>query len=327
MIAARRFARPRLACICETVQPEIRPGRSGDEGQIRALFARVFEHELSSEEWKWKYLRDGEPPPAYVAEDRAEVVAHLGGLRQRVSWRGGEAVAWNMVDAMCERRYAGRGVYRRVATALMDELGNRGSVMLYGFPGEGHRRVGERFLGFRAIAPVYMVRKALYASPASGQGRLLNALPRDWDALWPRIEARFGLVARRDYAHLRWRYLARPDKKYRIVTIDGAAAIAIVGIEGEAAYLLEFLTDGASADIALSLLAEAEVACHAEGARRIEGWFPSWTFETRLLVERAGWTGSEADHWIVTLRIFDPALSVGWLADHFYYSLGDYDVF
>jgi GT2 family glycosyltransferase len=313
----------------DTTEPKIRPYRSGDEESICRLFARVFEHELSLTEWTWKYRRGDEPPASYVAEVNGDIVAHFGALRHRVLWRGEELAAWDLVDAMCERRYAGRGVFRRLALAFMEDLGDRRSLILYGFPGERHRRIGERSLGYQAVAPIYKVRKELSAAASAlpPRVRCSRAIPEDWDTIWAPIEARFRLVVRRDRAHLDWRYLARPGKKYAILSVEGVAGIAVVGFESDAAYLLEFLTEGRNTAGALTLIAGIEAACHAEGARRIEGWFPPWVWETHLLAEHGGWVGAEADHWLVCPRLFDPGVDVRWLAEHFYYSLGDYDVY
>lgn len=306
----------------------IRPYQPGDEQGICRLFATVFQQELPLAVWQWKYQRDGALPPAFVAEDNGQIVCHYGALRQRFLWQGEERYAWDIVDVMSHPRYQGRGLFRRAAQTFIDWLGMGQSLMFYGFPNERARRLGELLIGYEPVARVYKVRKVLppTSSPLPQGVVQLDKLPYDWNRHWQHLEERFGLVARRDYAHLTWRYLARPGKQYRILTIPGTASLAVVGVESNRAYLLEFLLAPQEQAGAARLLAGVEGVCRTEGAKEIEGWFVRWAWETNFLTGPGGWTGEEADHYL-ECRLFEPKLSAAWLSEHLYYSLGDYDVF
>ena len=308
--------------------PIIRAYQPGDEESLIRLFATVFHHELPLAVWQWKYLRDGEPPPVYVAEEGGQIVCHYGALRQQLFWEGTAVLGWDIVDVMCHARYQGQGLFRRAAQAFIAQLCEQGGALICGFPGERHRRLGERLIGYEPIAPVYKVHKDILRNPVPFPAGVvvLPRVPNEWNEHWQLLERRFGMVAKRDHHTLTWRYVERPSKRYRLLSIPGVPALAVVGFESERAYLMEFLLEEENTAVARALLLAVESLCSAEGAETLEGWFPRFAWECGFLTGTGGCTGAVADNYF-ECRLFDSRLRASWLAEHFYYSLGDYDVF
>ena len=308
--------------------PKIRPYLPGDELGIVHLFSTVFHHELSLAAWQWKYFRDDNPPPVFVAEADGQIVCHYGALHQRLSWEGKEVGAWDIVDVMCHPRYQGRGLFRRTAQAFIAQLCTQQDICIYGFPGERHRRLGELLIGYEPIAPVYKLQKTFSSGssvfPAGAV--VLRSLPPDWDSHWHGLEKRFNLIAIRDRHALTWRYLRRPERRYRLLTIPGVPALAVIGIDLGKAYLMEFLLEEGDAASAQLLLLAVEAVCRAEGIETIEAWFAHFAWECRFLSGPGGFCATTAENYF-ECRLFDQRLRASWLAEHFYYSLGDYDVF
>ena len=89
---------------------------------------------------------------------------------------------------------------------------------------------------------------------------------------------------------------------------------------------MEFLVEAGDAELARRLLSGVEAIIQAERASEIEGWFPPFTWESQWLCRIGGFTAEEAEHWL-ECRLIDRRLSAAWLAEHFYYSLGDFDVY
>jgi hypothetical protein len=306
----------------------IRPYQPGDEKGLIRLFATVFHQELSLAVWQWKYLRANEPPPMFVAEEAGEIVCHYGAIRQDLSWEGQAGVGWDSVDTMCHPRYQGRGLLRRTLAAFVQSYGEGQSLLIYGFPGERHRRLGERLLSYEPIAPVYKVRKEIRRNPVPFPAGVVAPprIPDEWNDHWTLLEQRFGMVVKRDLPMLTWRYVERPDKRYRFLSIPGVPALAVVGFESERAYLMEFLLEEGNTAGAHVLLQAVESLCGAEGVETLEGWFPRFVWECGFLTGTGGFIGAAADNYF-ECRLFDARLRAAWLAEHFYYSLGDYDVF
>jgi hypothetical protein len=308
--------------------PIIRPYQPGDEQGLIRLFAIVFHHELPLAVWQWKYLRASEPPPMFIAEEDGEIVCHYGAIRQDLSWGGQAGVGWESVDTMCHPRYQGRGLLRRTLQGFIHTYGEGQSLLIYGFPGERHRLLGERLLRYEPIAPVYKVHKDIPQNPVPFPAGVLvmPRVPAEWNDHWRLLERRFGMVANRDHHTLTWRYVERPNKRYRLLSIPGEAALAVVGFESERAYLMEFLLEEGNTAVARALLLAVESLCGAEGVETLEGWFPRFAWECGFLTGTGGFSGAVADNYF-ECRLFDPRLRAAWLAEHFYYSLGDYDVF
>lgn len=308
--------------------PIIRAYQPGDEKSLIRLFATVFHHELPLAVWQWKYLRDGEPPPVYVAEEGGQIVCHYGAIRQDLRWEGQAGIGWDSVDTMCHPRYQGRGLLRRTLEAFIHTYGEGHSFLIYGFPGERHRRLGERLLRYEPIAPVYKVHKIIPMSPMPFPAGVVVTpkVPNEWNAHWKLLECRFSMIVKREYHALTWRYVERPGKRYRLLSIPGVPALAVVGFVSEKAYLMEFLLEEGNTAVAQVLLRAVESLCGAEGAETLEGWFPRFAWECGFLTGTGGCTGAVADNYF-ECRLFDSRLRASWLAEHFYYSLGDYDVF
>lgn len=306
----------------------IRPATAEDEAGILRLFAIVFQSEMSPAVWRWKYLHDGSSPPAFIAEEDGKIVCHYGTIRQRVYWQGQEHYAWDAIDVMAHPRQQGRGLFRRTVQAFMQESCEGQGLFLYGFPTERHKRLGEWLVGYEPVARVHHVSKALSTTaPVSRRDDVVtDVLPLNWDTHWHQLETSFDLVTRRDRAYLHWRYRARPDRQYRLVTIPAAPAMAVIGIQPGRALLMEFLVDRTETLLARALLAGVEAVACTEAVESIEGWFPPFSWQERFLCEVGGFSAAEIDNWL-ECRLFNRQLTAAWLAEHFFYSLGDFDVY
>jgi hypothetical protein len=182
--------------------------------------------------------------------------------------------------------------------------------------------------GYKPIARVHKLCKVgILDTPRPRDNNLaFDVLPFDWDAHWLRLEGRSGVVNRRDHEYLMWRYWTRPRRRYRFVTIRGAPALAVVRMGGSKACLMEFLVEPENVEVARGLLAGVESVMQEERATEIEGWFPVFAWESRFLHDVGGFASGKGTNSLEG-RVFDSRLSNAWLADNFYYSLGDFDVY
>lgn len=112
----------------------IRPYQPGDEQGICRLFSSVFQLELPLTVWRWKYLRYGQSPPVFVAEEDGQIVCHLGAIRQRLVWQESEGREFDCIDTMAHPCQQGRGLFRHTVQAFMRELCEGQSWFIYGFP-------------------------------------------------------------------------------------------------------------------------------------------------------------------------------------------------
>jgi GT2 family glycosyltransferase len=312
----------------------IRPYRSGDEEEITRLFHHVFGKAMSLEEWRWKYTGKGGRPRVFVGEAGGRIVCHYGGVPVRMSLLGKDLTGLAIVDSMAHPYYQGRGLFLRTARAFLAEFcGPPQASLIYGFPGERHRRLGELKIGYEPVARVYQLKKAIQGREEEERTtgvtvREEGEIPPEWDALWEELEGTFGLAVKRSCHYLTWRYCRRPGKDYTIFVAreftTRVAGLAVLGCESDRGYLMEFLLRPQDRLTTHGLIAAIEQRCRTAGIWTIEGWFPPQS--AGILVEMEGFRGVEADHYLECM-LFDQQLTTRWLREHFYYSLGDYDVF
>ncbi len=318
----------------EEAKASIRPYRPGDEEEITQLFSHVFGKAMNLEEWRWKYTGMGRSPAVFVGEADSRIVCHYGGVPVRMSLMGKDMAGLAIVDSMSDPHYQGRGLFLRAAKAFLTEFcGLPKAALIYGFPGERHRRLGELKIGYESVARVYQVKKEVQERGKEERAlgitvREEREIPPEWDALWDELAATFGLAVKRSCRYLTWRYCQRPGKDYTIFVArefsTSVAGLAVLGCESNRGYLMEFLLRPQDRLTTHGLIAATEQHCRAAGIWTIEGWFPPQA--AGMLLQMGGFRGEEADHYL-ECRLFDQRLTAGWLREHFYYSLGDYDVF
>ncbi|HUO83922.1 MAG TPA: hypothetical protein VM534_02310, partial [Thermoanaerobaculia bacterium] len=182
---------------------------------LSRLFSRVFGDERPVEVWDWKYFRAPFGAESWVYESEGEIVAHAGGTIVELAGATPGARAIQLVDFMSRPDFAGGigagSAFARATVAMFSEVcRNRAFRVAYGFPGERHRLVGERILGYRAAERVM----DLVLDPIAAD---VEPVPLEETHL-EMLEGDFGLGVRRSPAYLRWRYLDHPRYRYGVVT-------------------------------------------------------------------------------------------------------------
>lgn len=294
----------------------IRRSEPGDSAQLSALFREAFGTERPEEVWHWKYFA-GRPGVGYVCEANGRLVAHCGGIPVRFRDGTGEYLAYQSVDFMSSPAYVGGlgggGVFVRTVRRMFEQHCGPGKAMLvYGFPGERHRLVGERLLGYRPLEPV----TEMTLSPRGGT-ILAEPLGSGSLRLFVQTELRFGAVRDEDY--LRWRYLSHPSNRYGVVATPrrwpfrGRAA-ALVRETEEAFFIMELRLARGSAGALMRRLAQL--------GKPVKAWC-SPRQPLGLLLAGQGFGAIERDHQVEYRFFFERRNPE---PGELYYTLGDYDV-
>jgi GNAT superfamily N-acetyltransferase len=214
-----------------------------------------------AEYWQWKFAGNpyqaADAPAFWVGRKAGTLVGCIGQIPVLLDI-GARAVpaAW-AVDFMVDRDFQHQGI----GTRLFDHYRRSNSVAIsMGYaPGSASSRVS-RAVGFQGLPPIpYLFKplttKALTASlplarfwgpglaalsgpvlrrvgrvPARSKPSLrveeITRLNDSFDALWTRIAADAGVVARRDHATMNWRYFDNPLQRYRVIGAWDGAALA-----------------------------------------------------------------------------------------------------
>ena len=89
---------------------QLRTAHSSQDAQLRTLFAQVFGHVISQEEWDWKY-RSTDLRGSLLTKASGDAVAFFGGMPRSFSYQGRSIQAVQNGDVMV--RPQERGVFSR----------------------------------------------------------------------------------------------------------------------------------------------------------------------------------------------------------------------
>ncbi|HUP64628.1 MAG TPA: hypothetical protein VM557_05055 [Thermoanaerobaculia bacterium] len=293
---------------------------TADIPRLQTLFEEVFREERDERIWRWKYFDNPRGQTSLVCEAAGRVIAHCGGIPVRFRDYDSDSVALQSVDFMSSPSYPGGsgrgGVFVRTADRFFATFCGPAKVpLVYGFPGERHRILGERVLGYRPVEPVGELRLESRKADAS-----IESLTEGDLSFFSRVP--FEMGAFRDPVYLRWRYLDHPLNRYGKVAIRrpfgmGMQIAALVRRAGEVVYVMEVAGRFSRRN------SERLVAQLARLGSPVVFWGPPSHPVTRTLSE-AGFSVTARDHWF-ELRSFTqrPLPRPG----GFYYTLGDYDVY
>ncbi len=310
----------------------VRPATRDDIPALSRLFREVFAQERPESVWRWKYFEHPVGASSWVFEADGRIVAHCGSTAVRFSSNGETITALQLVDFMSHPRYSGGigggGIFARTTTAMFDDARSRMSAkLLYGFPGERHRLVGERLLGYTTATQV----GELQIEPGAGTHAPTRPLaPSDLDHFETVPSPMYAI---RDRDLLRWRYLEHPVARYELIEtprrfLRGPASFAVIRRDEKVIHLME--TGGSFAPHDIGALVRRLSALGAP----VVGWCsPDHMISKRF--REAGAVLTRRDHSLAAAWFLDepePARrrffsSEAPAGEKFYFSLGDYDVY
>lgn len=298
----------------------IRPSSPADIPQLQRLFTEVFGSVRDEAVWTWKYFDHPRGPHSFVVEAAGRLVAHCGGTEVTMVDGGAAYPALQSVDFMSSRNYSGGlgrgGVFARMVDAFFAAYcGPQRIPLVYGFPGERHRVLGERILGYRPVERVGEVSLDPVSDTVGDPEPLDASLVESFRA------PAMAMGAERSADYLRWRYLLHPTFRYHQVTVRRwpwrSRTEAIVRITEEGRLLLMEL-GGRVDERGVERLSQRL----RQMGRNVHGWTPGRHPVGQMLL-RAGWQFAERDHR-VEVRSFTRRVVPQ--PGGMYYSLGDYDV-
>ncbi|HXI13622.1 MAG TPA: GNAT family N-acetyltransferase [Thermoanaerobaculia bacterium] len=310
-----------------------RAATRADIPALSTLFLEVFGVERDERVWDWKLFSNPRGSASFLCEAGGRVVSHCAGTP--VTFRDGTKSyrALQSVDFMSSPTYSGGmgrgGVFVRTVKGFFEMFcGPLAAPLLYGFPGERHRILGERLLGYRAIERVTELslgghkEKSLEGRTDATANRVSRRLPLP--TLTPKMldsfkSPDFDFGAERDRSYLHWRYLEHPHKPYSMLSYrrwPSSPMSAIVRETGDVLYVMEL---GGTIDRRNVLGLTAKM--HDLGVP-VKMWCPT-RHPVGQLLTAAGWLSSEKDHSIECRFFIERPVP---MEGEMYYTLGDYDV-
>lgn len=333
----------------------IREYQPGDEHGILALLNEVFAEENSDyqprtlAEWRWEYEQNPAGREVIVAtEASGRVVAHYACLPARAVMAGESVHCGQGVDSMVAAEYRrglkSEGLFLRTARRYFDLYGvPEHNAYGYGFPNAKALRVGIRMLAYQPVhAPVLTLGYNLFEHPAPSRAEgeagedgsilALESMDEQVDRLWERTakDIRLGIV--RDRSYLTWRYLDCPRADYKAFGLtDGAGGLRGLMVTRAnwtgppILALCELLVPDSDQVAVQALVQHAVAAARRTGQQRVEVWCRPGSPQSET-VQRCGFK-TEHSPFSLCIKPYRDDLDADWARQHWYFSIGDADVF
>lgn len=203
---------------------KIRSYQPGDEKQILELDWQLFPDPWNKRDvpnWKWKHLGSNPAGKAlvYVMEHEGKIIVHFAVVPYRIRYFGEDILASHSIGSMVAPEYQGKGLIKFVADKLFEEAVTRNIAFSYGFPNGLAYDLHIKLMGYRDLMPIATLERSADGKISESTKGLkflaINNFGPAVDKLWDAGKDTYQISVIRDAAFLNWRYLARPDQKYR----------------------------------------------------------------------------------------------------------------
>ncbi len=330
----------------------IRPYEPGDEDAILASFNVVF-REVCGDDfvdremafWRWEFEQVPAGHRIWVAVTKDGVVAsHYGGVAYPIATHEGEFNFVHIVDSYTHPDYRKGlkrpGLFVHTGERWLEDCKARGDATVYGYPVQMAMRVGKRFLGYTPIRTVdYLCRDLASVPPAAPEDvsvALVSDIPAEADDLFAAVAADKACLTRRDARYLHWRYVMVPGDDYEIYEArrDGRLCGLMVlrpvhELIPAACTIADWLVPEGDEDTCAALVATAVARGRDRGRGVVMAVFPPDSAEHRALAARGFAVVPSADYLeriLTHIPMDHPIVTTEWLAEHWWYTLGDSDL-
>ena len=317
----------------------VRPYRFGDEESVLSLWKAAFKKEMDPRLWQWKYVNNpfGHRIMLCVSEEDL-LVALYGGIPYKANYDGRTIEIINLMDLMSHPDYRGEGLFVRTGNIFFDNYcGSGGASFVYGFPGEYHFVLGEKYLGYRALEKPVIYLSAR-SSDLAGRGRMFGGRVERLqhpdpclDMLWKRCSEAYPLSVIRDGAFSRWRFFSHPFQEYEVFVYrpyfgKEVKAYAVFAVEEQKASMIDLFSAPSVKGLS-DFFARLAAEFLEKGITEMNTWLPESHFTTESSLSAGFERAPEPKGVISTVRLFDHSPSLETVSRKMFYTMADVDLF
>ncbi|MEZ4526862.1 MAG: hypothetical protein R2941_13165 [Desulfobacterales bacterium] len=240
-------------------------------------------------------------------------------------------------------RHIGRGktsVLGRAAAYFYNKFCMDVIPFIYGFNTGNIRKFGERFLQYQYLPHIpchVLAVKDFRYSPSFFQKifsgfsiEQVSDTSSEYDTFFMENAKNYGILIKRDSVYLKWRYLDCPDRMHKIFSVRRFGKLTGWGVFSQKEKKLiwgDALFDRKYPQAPAFMLSHL-IQNHYRDTERIEGWFspvPDWW--AHILRKNGFQITEEPNRLAPVFTFFDDTFSLEQLNRHFYYAMGDSDLF
>ena len=330
----------------------VRSFKPGDEAQILEMFKEQFQVERTEAHLRWKYLESpfGGPCTSLIFSEDGRLLSHYAGYPLPFSNTTGcgpeTFFSCHVGDTMTrpEGRRMGLGPTSLLARCTFHFYAKYLEEHVpfgIGFNTGRIRTFGARYLKYGYLEPIPV--RVLGGARIPPQPSFLRArfspcrvervteIDAEWDALFERVKSSYGILAKRDAAYLRWRYLECPDKDYVLLSVRKKGKLIGWGVflkSGNDLLWGDALFDPHERDGLKPLLAEAAAIAELGHGAALRGWFPPRPVWWNQWLDQMGFEIKEEPNRLgLCYVMFTHPEMESTLKESYYYTWGDSDLF
>lgn len=188
----------------------------GDEGGIPEI---AF--------WKWKHEQNPfGKSPTLLAFEGETLIGLRTFLRWRFQYQGKSFQAYRAVDTATHPSYRGKGIFRQLSLALIEDLKKAEPSVIFNTPNDqsrpGYLKMGWKLMGKTPLLvrplPIQLVLNRFTSNSPTVEPAWPAALQETWSAIEPKWKERFKNTVTTDYSYsyLQWRYRTIPGIAYHV---------------------------------------------------------------------------------------------------------------
>lgn len=318
----------------------ISPYQEGDEAEILRVFKKVFDVDRTVDAWTWQYPKNPAGLHCFLAtvEDR-RVVSQFCGVPRRIKVRDETLCFSEIVDSLTDPDFRQGlkkpGWFAKTCYAFVDHFGRPDrEVIMYGLPNPPAYRVGKRLLGYVHLYKIDLLTKSVTpAEPTidGGEVCVVDRFSADVDDLYTRVAKEHAVMTVRDGTYLNWRYPDRPDAEYTQLeyrsssgSLEAVVVLRHHWLDQPVTVVCEIMIERGHS-LSDQIMADIEARAAAAGDERIQALFRPESPEAAGLAA-FGYLPEKSQFRLVA-RTYDARnVDLDWLRDHWYVTLGDFDI-
>ncbi|ARI76190.1 GNAT family N-acetyltransferase [Halobacillus mangrovi] len=229
----------------------IRRYQQGDEAQIQSLFHKTFHTERGQNVWRWKFIENPkqERPFILVWDEDGQILGHISLWVSDAYINGEKKKVGLRVDTMVDPDARGKGIYKQLNKALLEEAKADDIAYLYGFPAPKAKELFVRYteathltdmpryvfiqhpvaLLASKLAPLKLfkpldgvfekLKRPSFSSDKRLQVKKVTHCDERFDELAKKTSTQEEAALIRDADYLNWRYHDHPVNKYTMAAV------------------------------------------------------------------------------------------------------------
>jgi hypothetical protein len=321
-----------------------RPYRLSDESAVLASWQTAFGKPMDPEIWRWKFHDNPYGRQMMMALNEAgEPISMYNGVPVAGNWNGQAVKLTQLMDHFSHPDYrrpveGRKGVFVMLAEHFFDCWGgvNKGTIFPYGFPGRKHFRLGEIFLQYTRVSPIRLFtwkthQMKRFVWPMQNAWETLAIGGGHFDHIWKHSQSHFPFSIIRDERFIRWRFFEHPIYQYWVAGLKDHSGQYIAYVVGKNEHGTSKIVDLLSIPISDAQWRRAWKSLsswlYKQGVSQVQLWLPEHHRLARPLLSLGVQAGPDHVGAVAGGRSFDLGLSMEWVAENFYYTMADTDLF